>query len=306
MTEFNGYKLKPADYKFQVGDILVKVIGKRIGDLALVTSASVAVSKISNVELTDYAVATQYWRAIETLPGSQAKAGDTVYCISNTGGSCNQHDLFKVKSVGTDAIYPEPGQRLLRAKTTTEDGWSWYKSHFVVLVKAGQPKYELDLPRKIYLGWYVYAGNSYYLRQDLTVQEGARVGTSNTGYWPTEAEALAARAKYLGEQMKPNWKDLYHQGVELEFKHIDSLHWKPILCSAKASDRVFRIKEPEIKVGSHWERLDKQYSKSTPIGEIIKVTSFDSKSQWVKWSNYRNDSYSTTEQVFRECFRSKI
>ena len=238
MTEFNGYKLKPVDYKFQVGDILIRVANGDEGELALVTSfTSKDNMEISNSSKTKYIIANHCWKAIATLPGSQAKAGDTVYCISDTGGSSNLHDLLKVKSVSTDAIYPEPGQKLLRAKTTTtEDGWNWSKEHFVVLVKAEQPKYELNMPKQTRLGWEIYAGTRNYLRQDLTVQPGIGIGTTNSGYWPTEAEALAARAKYLGEAV-----------------------------------------QPEIKVGSHWERI----SQRTWLDNIICIDSVsDTKVTW--------------------------
>jgi hypothetical protein len=96
-----------------------------------------------------------------------------------------------------------------------------------------QAKYELDMAQQTPLGWYVAESNSdsrLYLRKNLIVQEYVGAGVTNSGYWPTEAEANQARAKYLGEQM-----------------------------------------EPEIKIGSHWERIN-NYTTHKPAGQIVQIT----------------------------------
>lgn len=79
------------------------------------------------------------------------------------------------------------------------------------LVKSEQLKYELNTPTEnLGYGWYVHAGRieqkDYYLRQDLTIQQNIGAETPNSGYWSTRAEALEARAKYLGESVQPEIK----------------------------------------------------------------------------------------------------
>ena len=322
MTEFNGYKLKPVDYKFQVGDILIRVKNGDEGELALVTSFTPkGNTEISNSNKTKYIVANHCWKAIATLPGSQAKASDTVYCISDTGGSCNQHDLLKVKNVSTDAIYVEPGQKLLRAKTTTEDGWNWSKEHFVVLVKAEQPKYKLNKPKQTKFGWEVYAGTRNYLRQDLTVQEGLGIGTPNSGYWPTEADALAARAKYLGESVQPDikigshWERIEQRTWLDNIIRIDDISdtkvvWGGFNKSLLITDLLKNFKpkpeldnqipeQPEIKIGSHWERI-KNPTSDTRLGTIIQVSSVNT--DCIKWGK---SMFGQTTEKFLKRFKPR-
>lgn len=268
MTEFNGYKLKPVDYTFQVGDILIRVIKNGDeGELALVTySTPKGNTEISNSSKTKYIIANHCWKAIATLPGSQAKAGDTVYCISDTEGSCQQHDSFKVKSVTTDAIYAEPGQKLLNAETT-RGAWNWPKEHFVVLVKAEQPKYELNEPSGYYAQnyplYYVTCSNMVNKQLGILAKNGTIIFPeygSDTHLtqccWPTRAEALAARAKYLGESV-----------------------------------------QPEIKVGSYWSFIDDNTS-------IIKVVEVDS-AKTIKYKPMRDITYYADSKWFLRHYRPR-
>lgn len=297
MTEFDNYKLKPVDYKFQIGDILIRVADGNEGELALVTSFnSKGTAEINNSSKTKYTIANYCWRAIETLPGSQAKAGDTIYCISDTEGSCQQHDSFKVKSVNTNFIYPEPGQKLLNTETT-KDGWNWSKEYFVVLVKAEsniQPKYELKMPKEnIGYGWYVHAGRiklkNYYLRHDLTIQENVGFKTSNPGYWPTEAEALIARAKYLGEAVQPEIKVGSHWSFKndntdivrvLKVNSDKDVSYKPIADTGKYASYA---------VNGQW--FLKNY---VPIPELDNQTSEQSKNNTIKQTEKQMTNFNLT------------
>ena len=137
MDNFNGYKLKPKSHKIQAGDIVIKILSNTGSKLP---SGSIGIVKDLGNTLTtptgeNWSFNHTNWRAIETLPGSEARAGDTVYCIGNTYGACNQHDSFVVRRVNNKFIYPESDHRLLNG-TITREGWNWSTMCFVVLVKA--------------------------------------------------------------------------------------------------------------------------------------------------------------------------
>ena len=97
MNSYNGYKLKPKGYSIQPNDIIIRVIGDSgtsvpIGQIAIALGDNDISNSLHKVWRTSYSD----WRAIETKKGSKPRAGDTVYCIRNTGGSCLQHDSFVV------------------------------------------------------------------------------------------------------------------------------------------------------------------------------------------------------------------
>lgn len=137
MDNYNGYKLKPKGYSIQPNDIIIRVIGDSatsvpIGQIAIALGDNSISTSFHNTWGTSYSD----WRAIETKPGSAARAGDTVYCIRNTG-SCCQHDLFVVTKYYPDAnaISHVVNHKLING-TLTEENWSWSANNFVVLVKA--------------------------------------------------------------------------------------------------------------------------------------------------------------------------
>ena len=101
MDSFNGYKLKPSSYSIQPNDIVIRVragiSGMPNGQIAI------ALGKEYVKTYTKQSWSTCYheWRAIETRLGSEAKVGDTVYCIQDTYGDCQIHDLFIVSDITT-------------------------------------------------------------------------------------------------------------------------------------------------------------------------------------------------------------
>ena len=137
MDNYNGYKLKPEEYSIQPNDIIIRVIpgvvAVPIGTIAVALEDECIAIAAHQCWAADF----KHWRAIETLPGSEARASDTVYCIKNTHGSCNKHDSFVVSKCNSKstAIYPIKGHVLLNGETTKSD-WSWLTQYFVVLVKS--------------------------------------------------------------------------------------------------------------------------------------------------------------------------
>lgn len=144
MDSFNGYKLKPKEYSIQPNDIIIRVTGGVFtmpnGQIALALGDLEISTSLSETWTTSYSD----WRAIETRLGQKAVAGDTVYCIKNTVGSCNQHDSFRITDYSNrNFLYPEKGHKLLNG-TITLQGWNWKAIDFVVLVKADSK----ELPKK--------------------------------------------------------------------------------------------------------------------------------------------------------------
>ncbi len=136
MDNFNGYKLKPKEYSIQPNDIIIRV--KDGGPSVPINSIGIAKGHDFVNLPSDLIWDTDYsdWRAIEIKPGSEAMAGNTVYCIKDTGGSCRQHDSFVVSKYYSysNNISPVSDHKLLIGDTTRED-WSWSANNFVVLVK---------------------------------------------------------------------------------------------------------------------------------------------------------------------------
>ena len=137
MNSYSGYKLKPKEYSIQPNDIIIRVIP---GAVAVPTGTIAIALEDSCVALAPHQCWPEDftdWRAIETRLGQKAVAGDTVYCIRNTRGSCKQHDSFVVNKYysESDSISPIVGHKLLNS-TITEENWSWSANNFVVLVKA--------------------------------------------------------------------------------------------------------------------------------------------------------------------------
>ena len=136
MDSYNGYKLKPKEYSIQPNDVIIRVKGR----MSFITNGQIALALGDN-DISTYlhkTWTTSYsdWRAIETRLGQKAVAGDTVYCIKDTGGSCNQHDSFRITDCSNrNFLSPEKDHILLNG-TITGQGWNWKAIDFVVLVKA--------------------------------------------------------------------------------------------------------------------------------------------------------------------------
>ena len=137
MNNYNGYKLKPRTYQIQAGDVIIRIIGngKRVpkGIIGVARGNDFVDVLIYHNWETSYSD----WRAIETRPGSEAKEGDTVYCIEDTKGDCKLHDSFTTIRDANYYIAPIPNHKLLNGKIIV-DCWIWPAKHFVVLVKASE------------------------------------------------------------------------------------------------------------------------------------------------------------------------
>ena len=136
MDSFSGYKLKPSSYSIQQNDIIIRV---RAGIPDMPNGQiAIALGKEYVKTYTKQSWGTCYseWRAIETKPGSEAKVGDTVYCIKDTCGDCQVHDSFLVSDIKMHKFLgPQQGHALLNKKIT-EKNWKWSSDVFVVLIKA--------------------------------------------------------------------------------------------------------------------------------------------------------------------------
>ena len=136
MNNYNGYKLKPKEYSIQPNDVIIRV--KYGGPSVTINSIGIAKGHDFVNLPSDLIWDTDYsdWRAIEIKPGSEAMAGNTVYCIKDTVGSCRQHDSFVVSKYYSysNNISPVSDHKLLIGDTTRED-WCWSANNFVILVK---------------------------------------------------------------------------------------------------------------------------------------------------------------------------
>ena len=104
---------------------------KKVGDIGILNT-----SDAHPIMLKEEHIEDENYLGIVCKPGQKAIAGDTVYCIKNTGGACNQHDSFRVTDHSNrNYISPEKGHKLLNG-TITLQGWNWKAIDFVVLVKA--------------------------------------------------------------------------------------------------------------------------------------------------------------------------
>lgn len=74
-----------------------------------------------------------YWKLVATKPGSQAKVGDTVFCIQDTKGDCKYGNSFVVDNIHGDYLGPAAGT--LFSRGTSQPNWSWPSEYFVVLCK---------------------------------------------------------------------------------------------------------------------------------------------------------------------------
>lgn len=143
MDSFSGYKLKPSSHSIQPNDIIIRVKAGTIsvpnGQIAIALGDDDIKTYTQKEWKTDY----NYWRAIETRPGSEAKVGDTVYCIKDTYGGCKVHDSFIVNDIKISGyrnyLGPQQGHALLNKKITEKD-WTWLADDFVVLIKAEEKK----------------------------------------------------------------------------------------------------------------------------------------------------------------------
>ena len=168
MDNYGGYKLKPSSYSIQPNDIIIRVragiSGMPNGQIAI------ALGKEYVKTYTKQSWSTCYheWRAIETRPGSEAKVGDTVYCIKHTGGDCQVHDSFIVSDIKISGyinyLGPQQGHTLLNKKITEKD-WKWSSNDFVVLVKAEEKEQTQNIvsPEDAKPGDYVIWDSDYLI-----------------------------------------------------------------------------------------------------------------------------------------------
>lgn len=171
MDNYGVYKLKPSSYSIQPNDIIIRV-RDGISDMPN-GQLAIALGKDYVKTYTKQNRGTRYteWRAIETRPGSEAKVGDTVYCIKHTGGDCQIHDLFIVHDITTSftkLLGPQPGHALLNKKST-ENGWCWPSNDFVVLIKAEEKKQTQNIvsPEDAKPGDYVIWDSDYLISMTL-------------------------------------------------------------------------------------------------------------------------------------------
>lgn len=193
MDNYNGYKLKPKEYSIQPNDIIIRVKGR----MSFITNGQIALAlgdnQISTYLHNTWTTSYSDWRAIETKPGQKAVAGDTAYCIRNTGSDCNQHDSFRVTDhPNRNYISPEKGHKLLNG-TITGQGWNWKAIDFVVLVKADSKEIQ-EFPcfrrairdRHVVKfispneGSIIISGNSYY---DIKYTSNTWVDCNDTSVW---------------------------------------------------------------------------------------------------------------------------
>ena len=202
MDNYNGYKLKPKEYSIQPNDVIIRVKGR----MSFITNGQIALAlgdnQISTYLHNTWTTSYSDWRAIETKPGQKAVAGDTVYCIKNTGSDCNQHDSFRITDHSNrNYVSPEKGHKLLNG-TITLQGWNWKAIDFVVLVKAdskelqefpcfrrgivGKNVVKFESPKR---GTIVFTGESQF---DLGHTSNTWVNYNNTSVWePCEAPELS-------------------------------------------------------------------------------------------------------------------
>ena len=202
MDNYNGYKLKPKEYSIQPNDIIIRVKGR----MSFITNGQIALAlgdnQISTYLHNTWTTSYSDWRAIETRLGQKAVAGDTVYCIKNTGGACNQHDSFRITDCSNrNFLSPEEDHTLLNG-TITGQGWNWKAINFVVLVKAEDkevqefPCYRKGIVNRNVVkfvspkgGTIVFTGESQF---DLGHASNDWIDYNNTSVWePCEAPELS-------------------------------------------------------------------------------------------------------------------
>lgn len=206
MDSYNGYKLKPKKYLIQPNDIIIRVIPGAVavptGTIAIALEDScvaLAPHQCWPADFTD-------WRAVETRLGQKAVTGDTVYCIKDTGGSCNQHDSFRITDCSNRNFLSPVKDHILLNGTITEQGWNWKAIDFVVLVKAdGKEIQEFPCFRRGIVnrnvvkfispseGTIVFTGKSQF---DLEHTSNSWVDYNNTNVWepcsdPREIEEVS-------------------------------------------------------------------------------------------------------------------
>ena len=166
MDNYDGYKLKPSSYAIQPNDIIIRV---RAG-IPNMPNGQIAIALgkeyVKTYTQKDWSTCYSEWRAIETKPGSEAKVGDTVYCIKGTCGDCQVHDSFSVSDIKISGyityLGPQQGHTLLNKKLT-EKAWKWSADNFVVLIKAEEKKQTQNIvsPEDAKPGDYVVWDSNY-------------------------------------------------------------------------------------------------------------------------------------------------
>ena len=102
---------------------------KEVGQIGILNT-----SDASPIMLKEEHIEDKNYLGIVCKPGSEAKVGDTVYCIRDTGGDCKVHDLFIISKTTKDCISPVDNHKLLNGELTKAN-WTWWRTYFVVLTK---------------------------------------------------------------------------------------------------------------------------------------------------------------------------
>ena len=161
---------------------------KKVGGIGILNT-----SDAHPIMLKEEHIEDENYLEIVCKPGQKAVAGDTVYCIKSTGGSCNQHDSFRITDYSNrNFLSPEKDHILLNG-TVTGQGWNWKAIDFVVLVKAdskelqefpcfrrgivGENVVKFVSPKS---GTIVFTGKSQY---DLGHASSSWVDYNNTSVW---------------------------------------------------------------------------------------------------------------------------
>lgn len=161
---------------------------KKVGDIGILNT-----SDAHPIMLKEEHIEDENYLGIVCKPGQKAVAGDTVYCIRNTGSDCNQHDSFRVTDhPNRNYISPEKGHKLLNG-TITGQGWNWKAIDFVVLVKADSkeiqefPCFRRAIRNRHVVkfispneGSIIISGNSYY---DIKYTSNTWVDCNDTSVW---------------------------------------------------------------------------------------------------------------------------
>ena len=275
MDNYDGYKLKPSSYSIQPNDIVIRVragiSGMPNGQIAI------ALGKEYVKTYTKQSWSTCYheWRAIETRPGSEAKVGDTVYCIDHPGGNCQVYDSFIVSDIKMHKfLVPQQGHRLLNGKIVGND-WCWSSNDFVVLVKAEEKKQTQNIvsPEDAKVGDYVIWDRDYLptmtqgkAYEVVKVNENSLVIIDNQGkhdYW-------------LKGKFKNIIKDQKHQEETatsfIPFTIVDR-KGNQRTCIGLSKNNWYISKEPNGNITNHtplfWTKLNSTTRALDTLKEIV-------------------------------------
>jgi len=142
------YKYKPIE-QARVGDIVEAddVYNVKAGELRQVTKVTKEGIYIGSVNkaVWSFGYGANDWKLIETLPGKEAKQGDTVICV-RPAGSCNVGTIFQVARASTDYLYPISGVVVQHYTTTCSTSWPADCFHVLQLEHTKDGTQQLQIP----------------------------------------------------------------------------------------------------------------------------------------------------------------